>query len=326
LDLKRILVTGALGQLGSELTPRLRELYGAENVIASDIRRKPSGVLYSGPFELLDVIDLEKAREVVKKYEIDTIYHLAAILSASGELRPQQAWQVNVEGLRNILEAAREFDVVRVFFPSSIAVFGPETPREMTPQDTVMRPRTIYGISKVAGELLCDYYHYKYGLDVRGIRYPGIISSEALPGGGTTDYAVEMFHYAIKGEPYTCFVRRETVLPMIYMPDALRAAIELMETDISRLKHHNSFNLSGLSFSAGELEEEIRKHIPDFKVEYRPDFRQAIADTWPRSIDDSAAREEWGWRPRYDLSKMTEDMIERLKKLYGKGDEGAWNL
>ena len=317
--MKRILVTGALGQLGSELTPRLRELYGAENVIASDIRRKTGEALYSGPFELLDVTEPEKVREVVEDYGIDTIYHLAAILSASGELRPQEAWQVNVEGLRNILEAAREFNVERVFFPSSIAVFGPEAPREMTPQDTVMRPRTIYGISKVVGELLCDYYHYKYGLDVRGVRYPGIISSEALPGGGTTDYAVEMFHYAIRGEPYTCFVSRETVLPMIYMPDALRAAIELMETDISRLRHHNSFNVSGFSFSAGELEEEIRKHIPDFKVEYRPDFRQAIADTWPRSIDDSAAREEWGWRPSYDLSRMTKDMIERLKKRYRGG-------
>ncbi|MEM2127540.1 MAG: L-threonine 3-dehydrogenase [Candidatus Bathyarchaeia archaeon] len=318
--MKRVLVTGALGQLGSELTPKLREIYGVENVIASDIKRKPSKVLESGPFELLDVTDLQKVRGIIKKHEINMIYHLAAILSASGELKPQQAWQVNIDGLRNILEVAREFDVEKVFFPSSIAVFGPETPREMTPQDTVMRPRTIYGISKVAGELLCDYYYYKYGLDVRGVRYPGIISSEAPPGGGTTDYAVEMFYYAVKEESYTCFVRKDTVLPMIYMPDALRAAIELMEADISRLKHHNSFNVSGLSFSAGELEEEIRKHIPNFTVEYKPDFRQAIADTWPKSIDDSAAREEWGWRPSYNLSKMTEDMIRRLKERCEKGE------
>ncbi|MEM3069639.1 MAG: L-threonine 3-dehydrogenase [Candidatus Bathyarchaeia archaeon] len=318
--MKRVLVTGALGQLGSELTPKLREIYGVENVIASDIKSKPSKVLESGPFELLDVTDLQKVRGIIKKHEINMIYHLAAILSASGELKPQQAWQVNIDGLRNILEVAREFDVEKVFFPSSIAVFGPETPREMTPQDTVMRPRTIYGISKVAGELLCDYYYYKYGLDVRGVRYPGIISSEAPPGGGTTDYAVEMFYYAVKEESYTCFVRKDTVLPMIYMPDALRAAIELMEADISRLKHHNSFNVSGLSFSAGELEEEIRKHIPNFTVEYKPDFRQAIADTWPKSIDDSAAREEWGWRPSYNLSKMTEDMIRRLKERCEKGE------
>ncbi|MBS7652109.1 MAG: L-threonine 3-dehydrogenase [Candidatus Bathyarchaeia archaeon] len=318
--MKRVLVTGALGQLGSELTPKLREIYGVENVIASDIKSKPSKVLESGPFELLDVTDLQKVRGIIKKHEINMIYHLAAILSASGELNPQQAWQVNIDGLRNILEVAREFDVEKVFFPSSIAVFGPETPREMTPQDTVMRPRTIYGISKVAGELLCDYYYYKYGLDVRGVRYPGIISSEAPPGGGTTDYAVEMFYYAVKEESYTCFVRKDTVLPMIYMPDALRAAIELMEADISRLKHHNSFNVSGLSFSAGELEEEIRKHIPNFTVEYKPDFRQAIADTWPKSIDDSAAREEWGWRPSYNLSKMTEDMIRRLKERCEKGE------
>lgn len=318
--MKRVLVTGALGQLGSELTPKLREIYGVENVIASDIKSKPSKVLESGPFELLDVTDLQKVRGIIKKHEINMIYHLAAILSASGELKPQQAWQVNIDGLRNILEVAREFDVEKVFFPSSIAVFGPETPREMTPQDTVMRPRTIYGISKVTGELLCDYYYYKYGLDVRGVRYPGIISSEAPPGGGTTDYAVEMFYYAVKEESYTCFVRKDTVLPMIYMPDALRAAIELMEADISRLKHHNSFNVSGLSFSAGELEEEIRKHIPNFTVEYKPDFRQAIADTWPKSIDDSAAREEWGWRPSYNLSKMTEDMIRRLKERCEKGE------
>ncbi|MBS7638600.1 NAD-dependent epimerase/dehydratase family protein [Candidatus Bathyarchaeota archaeon] len=316
--MKRVLVTGALGQVGTELTPKLRERYGMENVLATDIR-EPMGEARLGPFELLDVTDLRRVREVIKEYEIDFIFHLAAVLSAAGEMRPQLAWRVNIEGLRNILEAAREFNVERVFFPSSIASFGPETPREMAPQDTIMRPKTMYGITKLAGELLCDYYYYKYGVDVRGVRYPGIISSEALPGGGTTDYAVEMFHYAVKEGHYVCFVRRETVLPMIYMPDAIRAAIELMEVDISRLKHHNAFNVSGMSFSAGELEEEIRRHIPHFTVEYRPDFRQEIAETWPRSIDDSAAREEWGWRPLYNLSLMVEDMIMRLKKKYEKG-------
>ncbi len=316
--MKRVLVTGALGQLGSELTPSLRGRYGRENVLASDVRRPSEEVLNSGPFELLDVTDIERTREVVKGFDVDLIFHLAAILSAAGELKPQLAWHVNVNGLRNILEAAREFEVEGVFFPSSIASFGPETPREMAPQDTIMRPRTIYGITKLTGELLCDYYYSKYGLDVRGLRYPGIISSEALPGGGTTDYAVEMFHYAIKEGRYMCFVKRETVLPMIYMPDAIRAAIELMEADISRLKHHNAFNVSGMSFSAGELEEEIRRHIPNFAVEYRPDFRQEIANTWPRSIDDSAAREEWGWKPLYSLPLMAEDMIKRLRERYGK--------
>ncbi len=316
--MKRILVTGALGQVGTELTPRLRERYGMENVLATDIREPVEGA-HLGLFELLDVTDLHRVREVIKEYDIDYIFHLAAILSAAGEMRPQLAWRVNIEGLRNILEASREFEVERVFFPSSIASFGPETPREMAPQDTIMRPKTMYGITKLAGELLCDYYYYKYGVDVRGVRYPGIISSEALPGGGTTDYAVEMFHYAVKEGHYVCFVSRETVLPMIYMPDAIRAAIELMEVDISRLKHHNAFNVSGMSFSAGELEEEIRRHIPHFTVEYRPDFRQGIAETWPRSIDDSAAREEWGWRPLYNLSFMVEDMIMKLKKKYEKG-------
>jgi len=319
-EMKRILVTGACGQIGSELTMELRKRYGNENVVACGHRTKPSERLRtSGPFEFIDVTKRETVEEVVKKYNIDTIYHLAAILSAVGEEKPQLAWRVNMDGLYNILEIAREYDLVRVFWPSSIAAFGPETPRENTPQETVMRPTTMYGITKVAGELLCDYYFHKYGLDVRGVRYPGVISSETLPGGGTTDYAVEIFYEAIKHKRYTCFVREDTVLPMIYMPDCIRAAIQLMEADLSKLKHHNGFNVVGMSFSAGELAAEIKKHIPEFECEYKPDFRQAIADSWPKTIDDSAAREEWGWEPKWDLAAMTTDMLEKLSKRYAEG-------
>ena len=319
-EMKRILVTGACGQIGSELTMELRKRYGNENVVACGHRTKPSERLRtSGPFEFIDVTRRETVEEVVKKYNIDTIYHLAAILSAVGEKNPQLAWRVNMDGLYNILEIAREYDLVRVFWPSSIAAFGPETPRENTPQETVMRPTTMYGITKVAGELLCDYYFHKYGLDVRGVRYPGVISSETLPGGGTTDYAVEIFYEAIKHKRYTCFVREDTVLPMIYMPDCIRAAIQLMEADLSKLKHHNGFNVVGMSFSAGELAAEIKKHIPEFECEYKPDFRQAIADSWPKTIDDSAAREEWGWEPKWDLAAMTTDMLEKLSKRYAEG-------
>ena len=318
--MKRILVTGACGQIGSELTMALRERYGPENVVAAGHRTKPSEkLLRSGPFVFIDVTRRETVEEVVRKYNIDTIYHLAAILSAVGEKNPQLAWRVNMDGLYNILEIAREYDLVRVFWPSSIAVFGPETPRENTPQETVLHPTTMYGVTKVAGELLCDYYFRRFGVDVRGVRYPGVISSETPPGGGTTDYAVEMFYEAIKHRRYTCFVREDTVLPMIYMPDCIKAAIQLMEADLSRLKHHNGFNLAAMSFSAGELAAEIRKHIPDFVCEYKPDFRQEIADTWPRTIDDSAAREEWGWEPEHDLASMTADMLEKLGQRIDSG-------
>jgi nucleoside-diphosphate-sugar epimerase len=311
----KILVTGACGQIGSELTMALRERYGNENVVAAGHRTKPSERLrQSGPFEFIDVTKRETVEEVVRKYNIDTIYHLAAILSAVGEEKPQLAWNVNMNGLYNILEIAREHGMVRVFWPSSIAVFGPGTPRDNTPQETVLRPTTMYGVTKVAGELLCNYYFKKFGLDVRGVRYPGIISSETLPGGGTTDYAVEIFYEAIKHKRYTCFVREDTVLPMMYMPDAIKGAIDLMEADLSRLKHHADFNLAAMSFSAGELAAEIKKHIPEFTCEYKPDFRQAIADSWPRTIDDSAAREEWGWEPSYDLAAMTVDMLEKLSR------------
>jgi len=272
-----------------------------------------------GPFEFIDVTRRETIEAVVKKYNIDTIYHLAAILSAVGEQNPQLAWDVNMNGLYNVLEIARERKIARVFCPSSIAAFGPETPRDNTPQETVLRPRTMYGVTKVAGELLCDYYFYRFGLDVRGIRYPGIISSETLPGGGTTDYAVEIFYEAIKHKRYNCFLREDTVLPMMYMPDCIRGTIQLMEADLSRLKHHADFNLAAISFCPAELVAEIEKHIPELTCEYKPDFRQQIADSWPRSIDDSAAREEWGWKPQYDLRAMVADMLEKLGRKYVEG-------
>ena len=311
----RILVTGAGGQIGSELTLSLRERYGSENVVAAGHRTQPGPALRdSGPFVTLDVTNRDQLEKTVEEYDIDVVYHLAAILSAKGEQNPQLAWKVNIEGLINVLEVGRERGLSRIFVPSSIAVFGPETPRDPAPQETVLRPTTMYGVTKVTGELLGDYYVSKYGLDVRGVRYPGIISSETLPGGGTTDYAVEVFYEALKTEHYDFFVRADTVLPMMYMPDCIRATIELMEADFDDLKHHSDFNLAGMSFSAEELAVEIKKHIPDFTYDFRPDFRQEIADSWPQRIDDTAAREEWGWKPKYDLSSMVEDMLERLRR------------
>jgi len=318
---KRILVTGATGQIGSELTIELRKKYGSDNVIAAGHRRKPGEKLFhSGPFEYVDVTDKGDVEKLVRKYDIDTIYHLAAVLSATGEQNPQLAWNVNMNSLYNILEIAREHEMVRVFWPSSIAVFGSEAPRINTPQDTTLIPKTMYGVTKVAGELLCNYYSTKFGLDVRSVRYPGIISSETPPGGGTTDYAVEIFYEAIKKKRYACFVREDTVLPMMYMPDCINAAISLMEADPSRINCHMSYNVTAMSFSAGQLVTEIKKHIPEFKCEYKPDFRQKIADSWPMSIDDSAAHEEWGWKPTYDLAAMTKDMIEKLTKKFAEGN------
>jgi nucleoside-diphosphate-sugar epimerase len=320
MAVQKILVTGAVGQIGSELTLALRERYGSQNVIAAGHRKEPNPALRnSGPFEFIDVVNREEIACVVKGYGIDTIYHMAAILSATGEERPQLAWQVNVNGLYNILEIARNHQIAQVFVPSSIAVFGPETPRDNAPQETTLHPTTIYGVSKVTGELLGDYYVHRYNLDVRGLRYPGIISSETPPGGGTTDYAVEIFYAAVKEGSYTCFVREDTILPMMYMPDCIKASIDLMEADFSQLRHHCDFNLTGMSFSAGELAQEIKKHIPSFTCEYRPDSRQGIASSWPRSIDDRAAREEWGWKPDFDLASMVEDMIERLRVRYEAG-------
>jgi nucleoside-diphosphate-sugar epimerase len=275
--------------------------------------------LKSGPLEHVDLNSEESIEKVVKQHDIDTIYHLAAVLSATGEENPQVAWAVNMGSLYNVLEVARKFKLLRVFWPSSIAVFGPSTPRINTPQETVLIPKTIYGVSKVAGELLCNYYFIKYGVDVRSVRYPGIISSEVLPGGGTTDYAVAIFYEAIKKKLYTCFVREDTVLPMMYMPDCLKATIDLMEADPPRVKRHDSYNLAGMSFSAGELAAEIKKYVPEFKCDYKPDFRQKIADSWPMSIDDSVAHKDWGWKPTYDLASMTKDMMAKLSKRFAEG-------
>ena len=319
-SMKKILVTGAVGQIGSELTLALREKFGNDNVLATGRKTKPSDeLLNSGPFEYIDIANKDTIEKVVKEYDIDTIYNMAAILSAVGEKNPQLCWNVNINGLYNIFDLAIKYDMARVFVPSSIAVFGPQTPRINTPQDTILKPTTMYGVSKVAGELLGDYYFKKFDIDVRGLRYPGIISSETLPGGGTTDYAVEIFYEAIKKKRYTCFVNEKTILPMMYMPDCIKASIDIMDADITKLQHHSNFNISAMSFSVGELVKEIKKHIPEFECKYKPDFRQDIADSWPQSIDDSIARNEWNWKPRYDLTEMTKDMIEKLSKRYNEG-------
>jgi nucleoside-diphosphate-sugar epimerase len=311
----RVLVTGAVGQIGSELTMVLREKYGNDNVVATGRKTAPSEkLLNSGPFEYADCTDFEKLKSVIQKYKIDTIYHLAAILSGVAEAKPQLAWDVNINGLYNVLELAREFKCA-VFTPSSIGAFGPGTPLDNTPQETIQRPNTMYGVTKVAGELLCDYYYKRFKVDTRGLRYPGIISNETLPGGGTTDYAVEIYYEAIKKKKYTCFLKQGTKLDMMYMPDALEGAIKLMETDTSKLKHRNAFNVTAMSFAPEDIYAEIKKHIPDFTMDYKVDpVRQGIADSWPNSMDDSAARKEWGWKPKYNLSEMTKDMLKVLSK------------
>ncbi len=311
---RKILVIGSAGQIGSELVPALRQKYGGDNVIATGRRTPlPEAIKNSGPVIYLDVLDKNSIAKVIFEYEINTIFHMASILSATGEKIPQTAWDINLNGLINVLEVARSYKIDRVIWPSSIAAFGPTTPRENTPNITVLQPTTMYGITKVAGELLAEYYYTKYNLDIRSMRLPGIISSETLPGGGTTDYAVEIFYEAIKNKKYTCFLKEDTVLPMLYMPDCNKCMIDLLEADNSKLKRR-VYNLTGISFSAGEIAAEIKKHIPEFEIDYKPDFRQAIADSWPKTIDDSLAREEWGWNPEYDLEAMTKDMIDILSK------------
>ncbi|NVM26844.1 MAG: L-threonine 3-dehydrogenase [Desulfobacterales bacterium] len=313
--MQNILVTGAAGQIGSELTTALRKKYGSENVIATGHKTKPEKpLLESGPFHFIDCTEIDTVAEMVKKYKVSTIYHLAAILSAVAEATPQLAWNVNMIGLYNVLEVARKYKC-SVFTPSSIGAFGPTTPLNRTPQETIQRPNTMYGVTKVAGELLCDYYFKRFRVDTRGVRYPGIISYKTLPGGGTTDYAVEIYYDAIKQKKYTCYLKKGTYLDMMYMPDALKAAIDLMEANPAKLKHRNAFNVTAMSVAPENIAAEIEKIIPKFTMDFKIDpLRQAIADSWPNNMDDSAAREEWGWQPEYDLESMTEDMIENLSK------------
>lgn len=308
--MKKILVTGANGQIGSELTTTLRDRYGAENVFAAD--KKPA-LAEPGLYACLDVRDRSALNHVVESHNIDTIFHLASLLSAVAEQKPQQAWEVNMNGLINVLEICRTHRCA-LFFPSSIAAFGTETPSMNTPQDTIQRPTTLYGITKVSGELLCDYYYRRFGVDARGLRYPGIISSKTKPGGGTTDYAVDIFYAAVESQHYDCFLRADTQLDMMYMPDAIDAALTLMTADSAQLKHRNAFNVTAMSFTPQQLAAEIQKHIPEFTVAYRVDpLRQAIADSWPRHMNDSAAKAEWGWQAQFDLAAMVKDMLENIR-------------
>lgn len=308
-----ILVTGANGQIGSVLTQALRDEFGHDQVLATDIRKPDTE---DGPFEMLDILDKNAMQQVIKKYQITQIYHLAAILSAKGESDPQFTWKINMDGFFNVMECARELEIQKVFFPSSIAVFCKETPRKNTPQYTVLHPTTVYGISKSAGENWCQYYFQRYGVDVRSLRYPGIISYQSAPGGGTTDYAVEIFHEALKHGSYECFLQENTRLPMIYMPDAIRATLMLMNAPVEQINVRTGYNLAAMSFTPKELYQSILKLIPDFKIAYKPDFRQKIADSWNESIDDSFARNDWGWKENFDIDTMTKDMIFNLKKKY----------
>lgn len=310
---EKILVIGANGQIGSVLTEALRREFGSSNVIATDIRAASE---HNGPFELLNVMDANAIASAVDRHDITQIYHLAAILSAKGEQNPLQTWDINMGGLFNVFEAAKEKKVSKIFYPSSIAVFGADIPRQMTPQNAVLKPTTVYGMSKSAGELWSQYYFQKYGLDIRSLRYPGVIGWQSEPGGGTTDYAVDIYHYAVRGEDYTCFLSEKTALPMIYMDDAIRATLELMDSDSANIKVRTSYNLAGMSFSPVEIAAAIQKEMPSFKVSYAPDFRQKIAESWPESIDDTAARNDWGWKPKYDLVSMTNDMLHQLQKKY----------
>jgi nucleoside-diphosphate-sugar epimerase len=311
---EKILVIGASGQIGVELTLALRQRYGAQNVIASDLREQNPLLEGTGPYVALDVMNKEMLHVQVIRQNVTQIYLLAAILSATGEKNPGLAWHLNMQGLLNVLDIAREEKLTKIYWPSSIAVFGPTSPKQDCPQQTIIEPTTVYGISKYAGEFWCNYYHMKYGVDVRSLRYPGLISYKSAPGGGTTDYAVEIYHEALADGHYECFLKEDTYLPMMYMPDAIRATIELMEAPVEQIRTRTSYNLSGMSFSPAEIAAEIKKHIPGFRIDYKPDYRQGIADSWPQSIDDSIASKDWGWKPEYDLARMTEDMLANLKK------------
>lgn len=308
----KILVIGSSGQIGTELVQNLREIYGIDNVVASDM--KVTDQAKEGPFEVIDVMNAQGLLEIVKRHNINQIYLLAALLSATAEKNPKFAWDLNMQGLFNVLDLAKEKIIQKVYWPSSIAVFGPNTPSIKTPQFTIMEPSTVYGISKQAGERWCEYYFNKYNVDVRSLRYPGLIGWKSAPGGGTTDYAVHIFHEALKSGSYECFLSENTTLPMMYMPDAIKATIGIMQADSQKVKIRSSYNLSGFSFSPKEIALEIKKHIPNFSISYRPDSRQQIADSWPKSIDSSEAGKDWGWQPEYDLSGMTLDMIKNLKK------------
>ena len=311
---EKILVIGASGQIGVELTLALRKIYGNANVVASDLREENPLLQGTGPYVSLDVMNKEMLHVQVIRQGITQIYLLAAILSATGEKNPALAWHLNMQSLLNVLDIAKEEKMSKVYWPSSIAVFGPTSPNQNCPQKTIIEPTTVYGISKYAGEFWCNYYFHKYGVDVRSIRYPGLISYKSAPGGGTTDYAVEIYLEALESKKYQCFLKEDTYLPMMYMPDAIRATIELMEAPASDISIRTSYNLSGMSFSPKEIAEEIKKHIPDFAISYKPDYRQDIANSWPQSIDDSVAQKDWGWKPEFDLELMTKDMIDNLKE------------
>lgn len=314
-DKPNILITGACGQVGSELTLILNEKYGSEHVILSDIREPVMGELKKNPFELMDVRDPERLSTILQTHGIGQIYHMASILSAKGEQNPRMAWDINMNGLLNVLDAAVEFGVKKVFWPSSIAVFGPNSPKIKTPQFTTMDPDTIYGISKLAGERWCHHYHFKHGLDIRSLRYPGLISYKTPAGGGTTDYAVDIFFKAVEDGKFECFLTEDTILPMMYMDDAIKATVDLMEAPSDQISIRSSYNVTAFSFAPRQVAEEIKKHIPDFSITYQPDFRQDIANTWPESIDDEFARVEWGWKPEFDLEGMTKDMLENIRKI-----------
>ena len=310
----KILIIGACGQIGTELTQQLRKLYGNDNVIASDIRKLNNEVVNDGIFEVLNALDFNQIEHIIEKYQVEEVYLMAALLSATAEKNPAFAWDLNMNSLFHVLNLAKAGKIKKIFWPSSIAVFGPTTPRENTPQFTIMEPTTVYGISKQSGERWCEYYNNIFGVDVRSVRYPGLISWSTPPGGGTTDYAVDIYHKALSDGKFECFLSEETRLPMMYMDDAIRATIEIMQAPAEKIKIRSSYNLSGVSFTPKEIAQEIKKHIPDFTISYKPDFRQKIADSWPGSIDDSSARTDWGWKHNFDMDLMTIEMLENLQK------------